>query len=1248
MKIKNKRLHDYIYNYTSSAIRSRANQVLVLDFEFAQDHQWVSAKVRGSTGSHYSVDFRNLFTGKLGGSCTCPYGSVCKHEVAVAREIDVFLENPKRIEKSTLLVPEEKHNYSRSEPIAVPFKSKEDLTDNKLLALAHPAAKREYSYFRFDDVSVFDQKPDSVGARVRPGYGRSEEVQVRKKDGELLLLCSCTALNNALCSHQVSTLRYIAHKMPDAFMSDEELLKVQDEILKEYGFSTSDPSYKDYFDFGYDRGQMVAIPLKEGIMRLSRFKDHIPLVEQLFTAEDALRDHLPFTPIQNKSRKKGAAVGFCFNTLRYNDDAAVSLVPLKGNLLKNGTGFASKIETLNPGEIHANSNNFPKQELDALEKAFQISDSFLQDFRYDKTIGKEINHYILTQLHELLPLLKDMLTYKVHSPYEVRKSDLKPIKISQKSSQLSFSLSEEDPFYILTAYIEIDGRKSKLAGKDVGNNFLFVKSNNTYYLNRNYNYCKTLRSFKNNPELRIRKEDFDNYYQEFILPLSRKYEVEHKGKKYKAKKIESQSLKKQLYLSETENHIILRPILDYQGTSIDIMGPQEVFEKEGDETFRLKRDKVSEEVFVQEIKELHPNFELQDDGFFYLSAEDFLKGNWFMDAFEALKAKEIEVFGFKELKKLKYNPNKPTITTSVSSGQDWFDVSIDVVFGDLNVSLKDLKRAVLAKDKYVKLSDGSIGILPEAWLKKYAHLFRSGSMKKGKVEVSKYQLSVIDSLYDELEPSSPFAIQHAELRQKLRSFKAIDTVKVPKGIKATLRDYQKEGLNWLNFLDDYGFGGCLADDMGLGKTLQIITFLQHLKEEKKTKQPHLIVVPTSLVFNWHEELAKFCPSLKAKDHTGGDRNKDKTDFKGFDLVITTYGTLLRDISILKEQEFGYAILDESQAIKNPNSKRFKAVRMLKAKNRLVLTGTPIENNTFDLYAQMTFVNPGLLGTMANFQKEYASPIDKEKDAMVADELRKLISPFLMRRTKEQVATELPTKTEQVLHCKMGKAQQKVYDAYRNKYRDYLMGKIEEEGLGKSKMYVLEGLTKLRQICDSPKLLPDGEGLSEESVKIDELMIQIKERTGNHKLLVFSQFVKMLQLIKTRLEEEKIPFEYLDGSTQNRQQRVENFQENDEIRVFLISLKAGGTGLNLTAADYVYIVDPWWNPAVEAQAIDRCYRIGQDKKVMAYKMICQGTIEEKILDMQAKKKQLSADIVQTDESFVKSLDKKSIAALFSED
>ncbi len=339
-------------------------------------------------------------------------------------------------------------------------------------------------------------------------------------------------------------------------------------------------------------------------------------------------------------------------------------------------------------------------------------------------------------------------------------------------------------------------------------------------------------------------------------------------------------------------------------------------------------------------------------------------------------------------------------------------------------------------------------------------------------------------------------------------------------------------------------------------------------------------------------------------------------------------------------------MDESQAIKNPTSKRYKATRLIKSRNRVALTGTPIENNTFDLYSQMTFLNPGLFGSPADFKKNYSEPIDKNKDIERAKELQQIISPFLLRRTKEQVATELPPKTESVLYCEMGKEQRKVYDAYRNKYRDYLLGKIEDDGLGKSKMYVLEGLTKLRQICDSPVLIKDEDIKTTESIKIKELINTVTEKTGQHKILIFSQFVTMLELIKTELEANKIQYEYLTGKTRNRQERVENFQNNDEVRVFLISLKAGGTGLNLTAADYVYIVDPWWNPAVEAQAIDRCYRIGQDKSVMAYKMICKDTIEEKIIEYQKSKQKLASDIIKTDDSFVKSLTKSDIKDLFS--
>jgi SNF2 family DNA or RNA helicase len=459
-----------------------------------------------------------------------------------------------------------------------------------------------------------------------------------------------------------------------------------------------------------------------------------------------------------------------------------------------------------------------------------------------------------------------------------------------------------------------------------------------------------------------------------------------------------------------------------------------------------------------------------------------------------------------------------------------------------------------------------------------------------------------------------------------------------------LRDYQQHGLNWLAFLDQNQLGGCLADDMGLGKTLQTITFLQHLKTTQKNKTTSLIIAPTSLIFNWNKEIEKFCPTLKILTFVGSERSHLIKDFEKYDIILSTYGSLLNDIEFLKDETFHYVILDESQAIKNPHSKRYKAVRLLKSYNRLVLTGTPIENNTFDLYAQLNFLNPGLLGNMSHFKTTFSDTIDKEKYVEASQLLSKIIAPFVLRRTKEDVAKELPEKTEDVIYCDMGKDQRKVYDFFKDKYRDYLLNKIDENGVAKSQMYILEGLTKLRQICNSTALINEEEDYGNFSVKTEILIEHIKEKTGHHKILVFSQFVKMLQIIKTRLEEEDIPYEYLDGQTKDRQARVDNFQENKEVRVFLISLKAGGTGLNLTEADYVYIVDPWWNPAVENQAIDRCYRIGQSKKVMAYRMICNDTIEEKIVSLQSKKKKVAASIISVDEE-KKSFDLDEVKNLF---
>ncbi len=370
-----------------------------------------------------------------------------------------------------------------------------------------------------------------------------------------------------------------------------------------------------------------------------------------------------------------------------------------------------------------------------------------------------------------------------------------------------------------------------------------------------------------------------------------------------------------------------------------------------------------------------------------------------------------------------------------------------------------------------------------------------------------------------------------------------------------------------------------------------------------------------------------------------------TGFEFYDVIITSYGTMLYDIRFLKKFIFNTVFLDESQTVKNPSSQRYQAAAMLKSRNKIVITGTPVENSTFDLYGQLSLANPGLLGSRQFFRDHYSTPIDRFKDIKRAMELQKKVRPFILRRTKKQVASELPEKTEMVIYCEMEEEQRKVYDSYKNEYRNFLLTHKEED-LSRHSMHVLKGLTKLRQICNSPALLKEDRFYGNSSSKITLLMEEIEAKNSQHKILVFSQFVSMLDLIRKELNHRGIEFEYLTGQSRNREAKVANFQNNEKIRVFLISLKAGGVGLNLTEADYVYLVDPWWNPAVENQAIDRSHRIGQDKSVIAVRLICPDTIEEKIMRLQEVKIDLVNDLIKTDKDTFKQLSRKDLLELFN--
>lgn len=562
----------------------------------------------------------------------------------------------------------------------------------------------------------------------------------------------------------------------------------------------------------------------------------------------------------------------------------------------------------------------------------------------------------------------------------------------------------------------------------------------------------------------------------------------------------------------------------------------------------------------------------------------------------------------------------------VKSDIDWFDVEADVDFDGRGVAFPKLLAALKRGDTTVRLDDGSLGIMPEEWLAQFGLLSGLGTKSDDGLRFSNNQAALLDALLTAQEDVD-YDTRFVELRDQLRAFDGVELREEPHGFDGELREYQKMGLGWLHFLRDFRFGGCLADDMGLGKTVQVLATLSEYHLADSTLPPSLVVVPRSLMFNWSQECERFTPHLKVMDYSGPDREELRPLFEKNNIILTTYGTLRRDAVELRDMKFGYIVLDEAQTIKNPASQVARASRLLNAHHRIALSGTPIENSLGDLWSIFEFLNPGMLGRSKAFRDHTSDPEESNGRAMLSRGLR----PFILRRSKSQVAAELPEKLEETIYCEMESEQRELYDELRVHYRDSLLGVIAKDGLNKSRMHVLEALLRLRQAACHPALL-DKHSDDATSAKLEYLCPRLEELISEgHKALVFSQFTSMLSLVRDKLDERGVAYEYLDGRTRNRKDCVERFQTDPDVSVFLISLKAGGLGLNLTAADYVFLLDPWWNPAVEAQAVDRAHRVGQQRPVFAYRLICRDTVEEKIAQLQKKKRDLADAILEADNS-----------------
>jgi len=747
-----------------------------------------------------------------------------------------------------------------------------------------------------------------------------------------------------------------------------------------------------------------------------------------------------------------------------------------------------------------------------------------------------------------------------------------------------------------------------------------------------------------NPDLLVPPDDTQAFLDNYLLPLAARVPVTGGGTVWE-EEIGVEPVPR-LYLSEADGTLLVGLRFGYGASeaAYDKSLPETILLRRPNSlTFvRVARRPAREQEWWEILASGHGLKRGEQADQFVLRAKtdpvDFLLAH-----VPRLTGAGFEIYGERELTSARVNRSRPTVSFSVSSGIDWFDVDGVVHFGETQVKLKEVRKAVRRKERYVKLADGSIGEIPAEWLDKYRYLFSMAEDSGEGLRLASAQVTLLDQLLlegDRIQADDEFQRR----RENLRRFSEIEPRDLPEGLKANLHPYQKGGFDWLHFLHEYGFGGCLADDMGLGKTVQCLAFLQSLSESHAAKAATLLVLPRSLVFNWEREAARFTPTLRLLNHAGTTRAKDLAAFDEYDLVLTTYGIMLRDIEMLRKHRFHYVILDEAQAIKNPVSQSSKAARLLQADHKLTLTGTPVENSTLELWSQFSFLNPGLLGNLEHFRTEFAGAIEKRQDEVAAAFLRRLVHPFILRRTKDQVARDLPPRTERILYTEMEPGQKKLYEKTRDFYRDQIMGLVDKEGIQDARMKILEGLLRLRQISNHPRLVePDSKATSGKFETLVETLDTL--RAEGHKALVFSQFVSMLSLVRESLDANGVPYAYLDGKTTDRQGRVDAFQNNPDLPLFLISLKAGGVGLNLTAADYVIHIDPWWNPAVEMQATDRTHRIGQDKPVFVYKLITRDTVEEKILLLQDRKRALVSQLISTEGGFFKNLTRQDIELLF---
>ncbi|MBE9468317.1 MAG: ATP-dependent helicase [Bacteroidetes bacterium] len=869
-------------------------------------------------------------------------------------------------------------------------------------------------------------------------------------------------------------------------------------------------------------------------------------------------------------------------------------------------------------------------------------------------ITKQIRPYIEKRIVQIVELIKgtSIKIYKLSKNYNnIYDSD--ELFLNKENAQTVFNIikSENETKYFIS--IQQDDEKLTLTNKAVvilTNSPCSLIQNNKIFTFTDVD-GKKLAPFFNKTHILIPKNVEKKWFETFAFNSIKKYKINASG-------FEIIEIKPEIKpILSIEHNLKKEPVLvlkfQYNDKTILSNYISNVFinfdfSDSNYKFYKIYRDKKLEINKINKLIEL--GFESKDNMNFYLSTQNKSEKNIYqLINFINNNQKELTENNFtlnQNYFEKKYYLGPIKLNLHIKNNNDWFDIYGTIIIEGTEIPFIKLIKHILSGKREYKLPSKEIIIIPEEWFSKYKEIFLFSKKEKETIKIKKYHFQLLKNKIEGIDKK--YLLDFEDLLNQKK-----EQIEQPKLLQAKLRPYQTQGLTWMYHLQKNNFGGCLADDMGLGKTIQTLSLLLKSRTNATIKQKltntseqlyffnddgnqrntSLIIMPSSLIHNWVNEIIKFAPQLRVYKYIGNNRTKNLNNFGHYDIVLTTYGVVRNDIEFLKKYNFSYIILDESQIIKNPKSKTYSSVLELNSENKLVLTGTPIENSLIDLWSQINFINRGLLGNLNFFKTQFVIPIEKDHDDIQQDKLKNLIHPFILRRTKQEVAKDLPDLTEQTLYCKMTVDQKHFYEEEKSKIRNLVLESIEQKGVEKSKFVVLQALIKLRQLANHPVLV--NKDYESDSGKFDDVVRNIENVISeNHKVLIFSSFTKHLDLFAKYLDEKNTKYSILTGKSKDRERIIKVFQDDKNTKIFLISLKAGGVGLNLTAADYVFLLDPWWNPAAENQAISRAHRIGQNKKVFVYRFISSETIEEKIIQLQKKKSQLANLFINSNNPFKK--------------